>query len=78
MRDFLKKGEISMPILLTVCSMIAGSIIWITSIGMSNQSANAEISERVAKIETLTPVMQSDIKEIKEDLKDIKRALNVK
>lgn len=41
------------------------------------QKETTLVSERVARLETSVPIMQADIKEIKDSLKGIERALRI-
>jgi hypothetical protein len=48
----------------------------------SGQTATAKeisaVSERTAKLETIVPTIKEDTDEIKEDIRDIKKAFNIK
>jgi len=70
--------QLSIPILITLASTIVGSMLWITNIGATSKEADAELSERVAKLETTIINTDKNVAEIKEDLRDIKNFFKVK
>ena len=73
-------GQIQMtiPILITLASTIVGSMLWITNIGATSKEADAELSERVAKLETTIINTDKNVAEIKEDLRDLKTFFKIK
>ena len=71
-------GQIGLPILLTIGSMFAGSILWITNISAVSNKEDSAIRERVVKLETIIINTDKNVAEIKEDLREIKTALKVK
>ena len=73
-------GQIQMtiPILITLASTIIGSVLWVSNIGVTGKEADAELSERVAKLETTIINTDKNVAEIKEDLRDIKNFFKVK
>ena len=70
--------QLSIPILITLASTIVGSMFWITNIGATSKEADAELSERVAKLETTIINTDKNVEEMKEDLRDIKNFFKVK
>jgi len=70
--------QLSIPILITLASTIVGSMLWITNIGATSKEADAELSERVAKLETTIINTDKNVAEIKEDLRDIKNFFKLK
>lgn len=71
------RGQITLPVLITLGGMIAGSIIWITNISAEGKQADSEIRERVIKLETTIVNTDMNVSEIRDDLKDIKKALRI-
>ena len=73
-------GQIQMtiPILITLASTIVGSVLWITNIEATGKKTDAELSERVAKLETTIINTDKNVAEIKEDLRDIKNYFKLK
>ena len=70
--------QLSIPILITLASTIVGSVLWITNIGAIGKEADAELSERVAKLETTIINTDKNMEEMKEDLRDIKNYFKLK
>lgn len=78
MKDFFKKGQVPLPLVFTVGTMIAGSVMWVYNMTFEVKADVSEVSERTAVLETSVKNTDKNVQEIKDDLKDIKRALNVK
>ena len=70
--------QLSIPILITLASTVVGSVLWITNIGATSKEADAELSERVAKLETTIINTDKNVEEMKGDLRDIKNYFKVK
>ncbi len=80
-RSMLQKGQIAIgiiPIAIGGIMFVATPIIAFYSSQAAAEEKLAEVSERTARLETVVPTIKEDTDEIKDDIKDIKRALNVK
>ena len=79
LKNKMNIGQIQMtiPILITLASTIIGSVLWITNIGATSKGVDAELSERVAKLETTIINTDKNVEEMKGDLRDIKKALKI-
>ena len=69
--------QLSIPILITLASTIVGSVLWVSNIGATGKEADAELSERVAKLETTIINTDKNVEEMKDDLKTIRKALKI-
>ena len=76
-----QKGQMTIgiiPIVIGGIMFVATPIVaFYSSLGASDEKISG-ISERTAKLETIVPTIKEDTDEIKDDLKDIKKALNIK
>jgi len=70
--------QLSIPILITLASTIVGSVLWVSNIGATGKEADAELSERVAKLETTIINTDKNVEEMKQDLRDIKNYFKLK
>ena len=70
--------QLSIPILITLASTIVGSVLWVSNIGATGKEADAELSERVVKLETTIINTDKNVEEMKEDLKDLKIYFKIK
>ena len=78
MKNILNKAQIQLPVIITLGSILVGSVLWITNIGAESKEADSEIRERVAKLETTIINTDKNVEEIKEDLKDLKGYFKIK
>jgi len=53
-------------------------VLWVSNIGATGKEADAELSERVAKLETTIINTDKNVAEIKEDLRDLKTFFKIK
>lgn len=76
----LTRGQLvlTIPVLIAMGSVLAGSIFWIFGISSASDKADSEINIKITALETIVPEIRDDVVEIKDDIKDIKKALNVK
>lgn len=72
------KGQIGLGTLLTLGGMLVASVASVYGIKLDAQKDVAAVSERTAKLETSVPLMQEDLRDIKDSIENIERALNVK
>jgi len=70
--------QLSIPILITLASTIVGSVLWVSNIGATGKEADAELSERVAKLETTIINTDKNVEEMKQDLRDLKTFFKIK
>lgn len=70
--------QVTLGIGMALVTFVASPVVAFYGSRLAIQDDISKISERTAKLETLQPVTQDDIKEIKEDLKAIRQALNIK
>lgn len=72
------KGQVPISIVITLGSVIAGSVLWISNIGAEAREADSEIRERVVKLETTIINTDKNVEEIKQDLKELKTYFKIK
>ena len=70
--------QLSIPILITLASTIVGSVLWVSNIGATGKEADAELSERVAKLETTIINTDKNVEEMKQDFRDLKTFFKIK
>ena len=75
----MNKGQFNITIvgLMAGISFVAAPIIAYFSAQAANQEAISGVSERAAKLETSVPRMEQDIRDIKDSLKSIEKALRI-
>ena len=79
MKNFLQKGQVQLTMAtgMVAISFVASPIIAYFSAQAATKEEIASISERAAKLETSVPRMEQDIRDIRDSLKSIEKALRI-
>ena len=74
--------QITLSLLLTAGGIVAAAVASVFGMQLHTQQETADISERAAKLETAVPRIEAtferEIGLLREDIRDIKKALNIK
>lgn len=74
----LIKGQIPFPLVMSIATFVAAPIVGYFTAQASIDDKIQEVENRTAILETRIPYIEQKVTETNEDVKDLKRALNVK